>query len=160
MAAADAEGVRRGQGLAEPASRQRGPDLAVDGGPTTTCPGRGFRAYDQRAHGRPLQDAFVAGADAVRGGRPQTWGPYAAAIARWERVTRPAPRPTDDAGRLSPLFVEWMQGLDHGWVTTTPGLGRPAQLAALGNGVVPQQAARALEILAPPIAVCSHLGSR
>ncbi|GGU68499.1 hypothetical protein GCM10010211_37320 [Streptomyces albospinus] len=31
---------------------------------------------------------------------------------------------TDDAGRLSPLFVEWMQGLDPGWVTATPGLGR------------------------------------
>lgn len=61
------------------------------------------------------------------------WGPYAAAIARWETVTRPAPRPTDDAGRLSPLFVEWMQGLAPGWVTATPGLGRPAQLAALGN---------------------------
>ncbi|MGW7516418.1 DNA cytosine methyltransferase [Streptomyces sp. NPDC054796] len=42
------------------------------------------------------------------------------AIARWERLTRPAPAPTDDAGRLSPRFVEWMQGLDDGWVTATP----------------------------------------
>lgn len=32
----------------------------------------------------------------------------------------------------------------------------PAQLTFLGNGVVPQQAARALEILAPPRSVCRH----
>ncbi|RPK83281.1 hypothetical protein EES45_07245 [Streptomyces sp. ADI97-07] len=50
----------------------------------------------------------------------------------------PAP---NAAGRLRADFVEWMQGLDAGWVTATPGLGRPAQLTALGNGVVPQQAA-------------------
>lgn len=44
-----------------------------------------------------------------------------------------------------------------GWVTATPGLGRPAQLAALGNGVVPQQAACALQILAPPRpSYCHH----
>ncbi|MCX5250723.1 hypothetical protein OG895_36940 [Streptomyces sp. NBC_00201] len=53
-----------------------------------------------------------------------------------------------------------MQGLPHGWVTDTPGLGRPAQLSALDNGVVPQQAARALQILAPPRTVCRHRVSR
>jgi hypothetical protein len=52
--------------------------------------------------------------------------------------------------------VEWMQGLPPGWVTDTPGLGRPAQLMTLGNGVVPQQASRALQILAPPRSVCRH----
>ncbi|MCD2468684.1 hypothetical protein MBT42_34690 [Streptomyces sp. MBT42] len=41
-------------------------------------------------------------------------------------------------------------------MTDTPGLGRPAQLTALGNGVVPQQAARALQILAPAGAICGH----
>nr|EIF92676.1 hypothetical protein [Streptomyces tsukubensis NRRL18488] len=57
---------------------------------------------------------------------------------------------------MSPAFVEWMQGLPLGWVTATPGLGRPAQLTALGNGVVPQQAARAVELLAPPLGHCPH----
>ncbi|MGH4028725.1 hypothetical protein ACQB60_07295 [Actinomycetota bacterium Odt1-20B] len=56
--------------------------------------------------------------------------------------------------------MEWMQGLDHGWVTGTPDLGRPSQLTALGNGVVPQQAARALQILAPPITACPHRAPR
>jgi DNA (cytosine-5)-methyltransferase 1 len=47
-----------------------------------------------------------------------------------------------------------MQGLPEGWVTTTPGLGRPAQLTALGNGVIPQQAARAIQLLRPPFPRC------
>lgn len=79
------------------------------------------------------------------------WGPYAAAITRWETLTRPAPPPTDDCGRLRADFVEWMQGLPAGWVTGTPGLNRSAQLTALGNGVIPQQAARALQLLVPPL---------
>lgn len=35
-------------------------------------------------------------------------------------------------------------GLDEGWVTAIPGLSRNDQLKALGNGVVPQQAAAAV----------------
>jgi hypothetical protein len=68
-----------------------------------------------------------------------------------EAVTgRPAPRPTEPGRtgeRLSPAFVEWMMGLPAGWVTDVPGLSRNAQLKALGNGVVPQQAAMALRML-------------
>lgn len=40
-----------------------------------------------------------------------------------------------------------MQGLPAGWVTDVPGLPRNAQLKALGNGVVLQQAALALRLL-------------
>jgi hypothetical protein len=68
----------------------------------------------------------------------------------------PGAAPTDAAGRLSPDLVEWMQGLKAGWVTATPGLGRPAQLTAPGNGVVPQQASRAVQLLAPPFPRCLH----
>lgn len=79
------------------------------------------------------------------------WGPYEAAISRWEAVVgRPAPRPTEPGRtgeRLSPRFVEWMQGLPEGWVTDVPGLSRNAQLKALGNGVVPAQAELALRLL-------------
>ncbi|MEE4541220.1 hypothetical protein V2S66_04465 [Streptomyces sp. V4-01] len=38
-------------------------------------------------------------------------------------------------------------GLPAGHVTAVPGLSRTAQLKALGNGVVPQQAAYALRVL-------------
>lgn len=38
-------------------------------------------------------------------------------------------------------------GLPAGWVTDVPGLSRNEQLKALGNGVVPAQAAEALRIL-------------
>jgi len=37
-----------------------------------------------------------------------------------------------------------MMGLPSGWVTNVPGVNRNGQLKALGNGVVPQQAAAAL----------------
>lgn len=78
------------------------------------------------------------------------WGPYAPAIQRWEHVTgRAAPEPTmqgRNGPRLSPAFVEWMMGLRRPWVTGL-GLTRGAELKILGEGVVPSQAAAALEIL-------------
>ena len=79
------------------------------------------------------------------------FGPYAAAIARWEQVLgRPAPPPTEPGQngrpRLSPRFVEWMQGLPDDWVTGVD-IPRSAQLKVLGNGVVPQQALLALALL-------------
>ena len=85
--------------------------------------------------------------------RHTDFGPYAAAIHRWEQVLgRPAPSPTepgrDGRQRLSPRFVEWMMGLPAGHVTGV-GIPRNAQLKALGNGVVPQQAALALAMLSP-----------
>ncbi|WP_340564348.1 hypothetical protein [Streptomyces sp. GSL17-111] len=40
--------------------------------------------------------------------------------------------------------MEWLMGLPAGHVTAVPGLSRTAQLKALGNGVVPQQATTAL----------------
>lgn len=71
---------------------------------------------------------------------------YTAAIERWEPVVgRLAPAPVED-GRLSPRFVEWMMGLPEGWVTDVD-ITRNAQLKALGNGVVPQQALLALNLL-------------
>lgn len=78
-----------------------------------------------------------------------SFGAYAPAIMRWETVLgRRAPAPTEPTGkggahRLSPRFVEWMMGLPDGWVTGTDTT-RNEQLKALGNGVVPQQAAAAL----------------
>lgn len=84
------------------------------------------------------------------------WGPYTEAVDLWAGVLgRPAPVPLVD-GKLSALFVEWCMGLPLGWVTDVPGLTRVATLRMLGNGVVPQQAARAflhlgiLDNLAPP----------
>lgn len=103
------------------------------------------------------------------------WGKYSAAIARWERVTRPAPEPTNiTAGyikarlkrlarldkrpigmrgslkprrKLAAVFSEWMMGVPLGWITDTPGITRNEALKAAGNGVVPQQAAEALRFL-------------
>ncbi|MFC8718046.1 DNA cytosine methyltransferase [Kitasatospora sp. NPDC057198] len=122
VAAADAEGQRRGQGLAEPAARQRRPDPAL---------GRGLAAADHEQHrhrGAPggegpaptgADGGSAALAEPALGADPGRWGQYAAAVARWEMLTRPAPAPTDEGGRLRPEFVEWMQGLSVGVLSPT-----------------------------------------
>ena len=78
------------------------------------------------------------------------WGKYRPAVQRWERLTRPAPAPTEPntkgKPRLKAAFAEWMMGLPHGHVTGVD-IPRAAQLKAIGNGVCPQQAAFALEQL-------------
>lgn len=86
---------------------------------------------------------------------PERWGDYAPAIARWETVlNRPAPEPTQLSSKGNPQlaarFVEWMMGLPPGHVTDVPGITRNEALKALGNGVVPQQAAAALRVLLAP----------
>lgn len=107
--------------------------------------------------------------------QPSRWGKYAAAIARWEHITRPAPDPTHitdgykkalakrlDRRNAKPVgmrgslkirrqlaarFSEWMMGVPLGWITDVPGITRNEALKAGGNGVVPQQAAEALRYL-------------
>ena len=54
--------------------------------------------------------------------------------------------PALDQGKLNVKFVEYMMGLPDGWVTDVD-LPRSQKLKILGNGVVPQQAYRALELL-------------
>jgi DNA (cytosine-5)-methyltransferase 1 len=80
----------------------------------------------------------------------QRWGRYAEAVTRWEQITgRPAPAPAilrDASGpRPAPIFVEWLMGLQAGWVTHARyHLTTNQQLNALGNGVLPDQAVIAL----------------
>jgi len=101
-----------------------------------------------RGEGRPEPARQQGGLGPASGGAPD-WGQFALAIRRWESVLgRPAPWATDDRNRLSPAFVEWLMGLPAGHVTDVPDLTRTQQLKALGNGVVPQQAAAALRLLA------------
>ena len=83
-----------------------------------------------------------------------SWGKFEPAIRRWEEVIgRPAPSPTlpdgkDGNHRLAAVFTEWMMGLPEGHVTDPAlNLSRVEQLKLCGNGVVPQQAKMALEIL-------------
>jgi len=84
------------------------------------------------------------------------WGRYSAAISRWEAILgRPAPAATQPGSSgspvLAPPFVEWLMGLSAGWVTDPQiGLARTAALRILGNGVVPHQAALALQLLLCP----------
>lgn len=94
----------------------------------------------------PPQPAFGEPAAVV------DWGPYEPAIRQWETVLGlPAPVPTEPAPhggrRLRTEFVEWMMGLVPGFVCDLEHVPRAAQLRALGNGVVPQQASYAITLL-------------
>jgi len=138
---APAHAGRVGRGAAECDVQPGQPD--ADGRPPADAEGDGRHegrtqpAGQQRRPHPPLDSA--QGVD---------WGEYEPAVRRWEHLLgRPAPRPTDTLGRLAAPFVEWMQGLPAGHVTSVPGIPRSAQLKALGNGVVPQQAAAALRML-------------
>lgn len=126
------------------AAERSGGDAPAD----TDGSGRGLDGERGR-QGRESQQFGLRAAEREPGNI--AWGAYEPAIRRWESVLgRPAPRPTEPGRtgeRLSPAFVEWLMGLPDGWVTDVPGLSRNAQLKALGNGVVPQQAAMALRML-------------
>lgn len=131
----------------EARQRQRARAIACDRS-STAAPDADDAGCDQ--HGRPVAAGpehdpaeQVGGAD---------WGAYGPAVARWAAVLgRPAPAPTETSSkggqRLSPRFVEWMMGLPDGHVTDVPGLSRNDMLRALGNGVVPQQAAAAVHAM-------------
>lgn len=66
--------------------------------------------------------------------------------SRFEIAEREVPNTLDQIDRLNPGFVEYMMGLPKGWVTDLE-LSRTQQLKMLGNGVVPQQAYYALQLL-------------
>ncbi|MGQ4513636.1 DNA cytosine methyltransferase [Streptomyces sp. DW26H14] len=93
---------------------------------------------------RPLNE-FVVNYLPRRGDWVATNGvDYGPAIRRWEAVLgRPAPEPTEPGERtnrrLSPLFTEWMQGCDEGWITGLD-LPRNKQLTILGNLAMTRQA--------------------
>lgn len=98
----------------------------------------------KKGEGRPLNE-FATNLLARRTDWVATNGvDYGPAIRRWEAITgRPAPEPTEPGERgnrrLSPVFTEWMQGDDEGWVTGLD-LPRTAQLTILGNQAITRQA--------------------
>lgn len=152
VVAADAQSNGRNEGRPESAGQLGRPDAAERRQSAAADAVRERLAGDQERDGEPdaRQDG-ERGHDADRRSGAD-FGPYQAAVERWERVLgRPAPAPTMTGQRgarvLSPLFVEWMMGLPTGWVTDAPGISRNDQLKMLGNGVVPQQAATALRAL-------------
>lgn len=143
---ANAASNGRDEGLPGATGIERGPDAAL-GGDAATAPG-----HHDPGRRRHLV-AVPAPADPERGssGGEVAWGIYAPAVRRWEQVLgRATPFPTQPGTRsrpvLSPRFVEHLMGLEPGWVTGLP-LPRTAQLRALGNGVVPQQATYAVAML-------------
>jgi DNA (cytosine-5)-methyltransferase 1 len=134
---------KRGTTLTDALTRNQGMLLPTP----NVIRGAAGQTYAQRAgHQVDVGDVVAEG---VIGVAPY-FGPYTAAVRRWEIVHgHPAPLPTETTrasglARLSPKFVEWMMGLPPGWVTRVPGISANQQLSILGNGVVPVQAAAAI----------------
>ena len=122
--------------------------------PTASDSHGGQDAAKRRAGGHQLglNDLVVTCFPSGSATRPTgTWHACAPALHRWKAtIRREAPVPVE-AGihgqpRLAARFVEWLMGLPAGHVTDL-GLPRTAELRALGNGVVPQQAEWALRAL-------------
>ncbi|MGW2095804.1 DNA cytosine methyltransferase [Promicromonospora sukumoe] len=122
-------------------------------GITTPCGCDAHRCGDCPSHAADngcerCGEAWVGRDGSADGDHGTNWGAYAPAVRRWERLTRPAPAPTEPnkngRPRLSAPFAEWMMGLPAGHVTGVPGISRADQLKAIGNGVCPQQAISAL----------------
>jgi DNA (cytosine-5)-methyltransferase 1 len=152
---ADTAGDRRDEGLPGAAWLQRRPDAAL-GGDATIRPERARRHLVTVAAPEASSPSACSEVD---------WRDYTPAVRRWKQVLgRPAPFPTQPGthGRpvLAPAFVEWLQGLEPGHVTSLP-LPRTAMLRALGNGVVPQQATHAVSLLLADLAaVLDNAGDR
>ena len=142
---ADSEGAAPAQRHGHALAGAGGPDLTLLPTPTSSdINGAG-------AHGTGGADLRTTVA-LLPTSRANRWGDYAEAIARHEQVFgRPAPDPTEPGPkgnpRLSARFVEWMMMLPAGWVTDVPGVTRNQAIKALGNGVVPPQAAAALRLM-------------
>ncbi len=144
--------IRRSAGRGEP-------------GPSAGTPGnhRAVTSGDRPRLERPswLTEMESRIGDAVEPDRRHLhrWGRYAYAIARWEHITgREAPAPAlllEDIGpRPAPEFVEWLMGLERGWVVSSAsGLTMNQQLTALGNGVLPLQASLGVVRLIPSLAI-------
>jgi DNA (cytosine-5)-methyltransferase 1 len=133
-------GRRQGSGQSGPGEAEEPADLGV--GPLPDAPDDGCeRSGDARARRNGPEDC----------NRGIDWGAYGPAVRRWERLTRPAPAPTElnsnHRPRLNAAFAEWMMGLPDGHVTAVPGISRAHQLKAIGNGVCPQQASVAIRAL-------------
>jgi DNA (cytosine-5)-methyltransferase 1 len=96
-------------------------------------------------HGQPRRDDAARRDMAARG-----FGPYTPAVERWAAIVGRAAPPALKGRTLAAPFVEWMMGLPAGWVTDV--VPNRHALRLLGNAVVPQQAARALELLLDDLA--------
>ncbi|MFI5782682.1 hypothetical protein [Nocardia sp. NPDC051570] len=150
-----ASDARRGSSAAE--RRRKSPSLsAVDALlPTpTACDGTGGGVHPDRRAGHTRQMADYALLDGSA-----RWGRYGPAIARQQRLSRPAPDPTEPGRhgnpRLAAAWSEWMLWLPAGWVTAPDlALSRRDQLRLLGNAVVPPQALAGFRLLA---AIRPHL---
>jgi len=111
-----------------------------------TTDATGASKADMRRNSPPLRSLLATPTTNISHttGKCRNWG--ADLLHDVKMHLQAIPNVLDKDGKLNAPFVEYMMGLPPGWVTET-GLSRAQQLKMLGNGVVPQQAEYALELL-------------
>lgn len=123
----------------------------VERQPRSTEPANGHRGAVVTLLPTPTRRDYKGRNQRTSAVQAERFGAYQAAVGRWAAVIgRPAPDPTvpgKNGPRLSARFCEWLMGWPDGWVTDTDGISHTAALKIAGNGVVPQQAALALDLL-------------
>ena len=103
-----------------------------------------FDGANREKHGRGIENVIDSSSQCITHDRTmQKLGQRFTSRRDMHLLQVPPPL---DQGKLNAKFVEYMMGLPDGWVTNV-GLSRAQQLKILGNGVVPQQAEYALELL-------------
>lgn len=114
---------------------------------TTDSDSAGLQRGSGKGYGLEQSGGVIANADRYEqqgnGPMSQLGGRF---NSRGQMQLQRAPDPLDINNKLNTKFVEYMMGLPVGWVTDLD-ISRSQQLKILGNGVVPQQAYRALELL-------------
>ena len=119
--------------------------------------GRSWTAYSTGA--RRSSGAIASSIEATDAGPTRIsaypyegWGDYRVVMARWTaRLASVAPAPFQGRSKNGYLrynedFAEWLMGLPHHY-TKVADVTRRERMKMLGNGVVPQQALLALELL-------------
>lgn len=137
-------GVVSASDAGAPHQRKR---LFITANPASIVSGRRHFRYDTQDDAQSRRQRLQVPA---RRSSSVDFGRFTRAVTRWEQIIgREAPQPwviVEGKDKVNPLFAEWMMGLPEGWVTGH-GLNRKQELRLLGNGVMPQQAAYALNKL-------------
>ena len=110
----------------------------------SSATGAQFNGANRQEYGNSFADALnSSGKCFTHNGRVQKLGQRF--TPRSDMHLQAVPTPLDQ-GKVNAKFIEYMMGLPPGWVTDID-ISYAQQLKILGNGVVPQQAYRALELL-------------
>lgn len=113
----------------------------------TDSPGKGFQGSCREGYGFEQGSSSITNSNRDEQQRDRSAQRLGSRFNSQSKMRlQRTPNPLDINNKLNVTFVEYMMGLPVGWVTDLD-ISRSQQLKLLGNGVVPQQAYKAIEQL-------------